>query len=140
MTLLVLTAGAAAAGAVTAATDGTGASKVVEALSAAGYAAVRDVERDDGLWEAEVEGPDGRWRDVHVVPESWEVLDPNDTAPMKTAAEVGAMLEAQGYRRVRELDLDEAVWDVEAVSPDGQPVELRVHGFTGEILVVERDD
>ena len=51
-----------------------------------------------------------------------------------------AAVEAAGYTGIHDLDLDDAVWDLEALSPEGQQVDLRVHGFSGEILVVEIDD
>ena len=118
---------------------GFDAGDALEALRAAGYAEVRDIEHDDGLWEAEVRGADGRWHDVHVVPGSGEVLD-RTTGTLLTAAEVSAAVEAAGYTGIHDLDLDDAVWDLEALSPEGQQVDLRVHGFSGEILVVEIDD
>lgn len=118
---------------------GFDASDALEALRTAGYTEVRDVEHDDGLWEAEVRGDDGRWHDVHVVPESGEVLD-RTKGTLLTAADVTAAVEAAGYTGINDLDLDDAVWDLEALSPDGQQVDVRVHGFSGEILVVEIDD
>lgn len=119
--------------------SGFDAGDALEALRSAGYAEVRDIEHDDGLWEAEVRGADGRWHDVHVVPGSGEVLD-RTRGTLLTAAQVTAAVEAEGYTGIDDLDLDDAVWDLEALSPDGQQVDVRVNGFTGEILVVEIDD
>jgi uncharacterized membrane protein YkoI len=112
---------------------------VIEALNEAGYAQVRDVKMDDGLWEAEVGGAEGRWHDLHVVPGTGEILDPMSETPIKTAVEIATQLEAAGYTQVHGLDLDEAVWEVDAVSPDGSKVDLRINGFDGRILVTESD-
>ena len=66
---LSLAAGAAAAKAP------AGVDDVTRQLSAAGYTEVRDIEFDDGLWEAEVRGKDGRWHDVAVDGTSGELMD-----------------------------------------------------------------
>ena len=44
-------------------------------LQAAGYAEVRDIEFDSGLWEAEVRRADGRWGEIAFDPASNEVFD-----------------------------------------------------------------
>jgi uncharacterized membrane protein YkoI len=113
---------------------------VSEALSKAGYADVRDVEKDDGLWEAEVRGADGRYHDVYVIPETGEILDSQSDARILTAEEVIALLEAEGYTDVRDLDLEDALWEAEVKQADGTDVELRINGFSGQVLSVDKDD
>lgn len=112
----------------------------LQALNAAGYGDVRDIEMDDGLWEAEVRSADGRWYDLHVVPGTGEVLDRNSGGRILNAREIVASLEAAGYTSIDDVELDEAVWDVDAVAPDGRDVDLRINGFDGQILVSELDD
>lgn len=114
--------------------------QAITTLQAAGYTTVRDVEIDDGLWEAEVKGTDGRWRDVHVDPATGAVIDRMSGGTLLTAGDITERLKAAGYTSIHELDLDEAVWDVEAVDAEGQRVEVRVHGFTGAILASGRED
>jgi uncharacterized membrane protein YkoI len=116
------------------------ASQAIAALQAAGYSTVRDVELDDGLWEAEVRAADGTWHDVHVDRASGSVIDVAAGGKILTAAEVTQRLQAAGYTAVHELDLDEAVWDVEAVDAQGQRLELRVNGFTGAVLASGMED
>jgi uncharacterized membrane protein YkoI len=116
------------------------ASQAIAALQAAGYSTVRDVELDDGLWEAEVRAEDGRWHDVHVDRVSGSVIDRAAGGKILTAAEITQRLQAAGYTSVHELDLDEAVWDVEAVDAQGQRLELRVNGFTGAVLSSGMED
>ncbi|MFZ5491509.1 MAG: PepSY domain-containing protein [Pseudomonadota bacterium] len=110
------------------------AGQAIGALQAAGYTTVRDVELDDGLWEAEVKGAGGRWHDVHVDPASGAVIDRMSGGTLLTAGEITERLKGAGYTSIHELDLDEAVWDAEAVDTQGQLVEVRVNAFTGAIL------
>jgi uncharacterized membrane protein YkoI len=139
--LLISAIAAGAAGVwLTAAQAANAPQAVVEVLNKAGYAQVGDVEMDDGLWKAEVGGADGRWHDLHLVPATGEIVDPKSGAPMQTAARIASSLEAAGYTRINELELDEALWDVDAVAPDGSKVELRINAFNGKILVTEVDD
>jgi uncharacterized membrane protein YkoI len=113
---------------------------VNDRLTAAGYAEVRDVEKDDGLWEAEVRGADGKFYDLHVVPASGEILDSRGDRPVLTADEVRASLEDAGYSNVHDLDLDDAVWEAEAQAADGSRVDLVINGFDGSVLDSSVDD
>lgn len=114
-------------------------SEVLNTLSAAGYLEVRDVEYDDGLWEAEVRRADGRWGEVHVDPLSGEVLDEHAGPPVMDAAAVVAALAAKGFTAIQDLDRDGAVWDVEATDAQGQRVELRVSGRNGRVISSDVD-
>jgi uncharacterized membrane protein YkoI len=113
---------------------------VISALNGAGYAEVRDVEQDDGLWEAEVRGADGRFRDLHIVSATGEILDPDGDRTVLTADEVRSRLEAEGFKNVKDLDLDEAVWEAEADAADGSRVDLVINGFDGSVIESENDD
>ena len=48
-------------------------------------------------------------------------------------------LEGMGYTNVHDLEWDDGFWEVEAVSPQGRPVDLLVHPQTGEIVHEEVD-
>jgi uncharacterized membrane protein YkoI len=132
--LLPLSAGTVAAQAV------SGPADVTARLQAAGYSESRDVEFDGGLWEAEVRAADGRWHDVAIDAATGDVLDGNSSRPVLTAAQVTAALAAAGYADVRDLDLDDAVWEADAVAADGRRVELRLNGHTGKVIAEEQDD
>lgn len=110
------------------------ASDVLKILNAAGYLEVRDVEHDDGLWEAEVLRADGRWGEVHVEPLSGEVLDEHAGLAVMDAAAIVAALAAKGYTAIQDLNRDGAIWDVEATDAQGQRVELRVNGLDGRVI------
>lgn len=116
------------------ATDLRGAADVSAALVAAGYAEIREIEFDDGLWEAEVRRADGRWDEVHVNPADGEILDGEAAAPMLDAAGIRTALEAAGYSAIDDLDRDGATWDADATDARGQRVELRVSAADGRVL------
>jgi len=118
----------------------TDAAAVRAALQSAGYAEVRDIDREEGYWEAEVRGADGRWHDVHVVAESGHVLDPAGGGSWLTAQDVRSLLEQAGYSDVHDLDRDGGLWEVDATSPDGVHVDLVVAGDDGSIIASEPDD
>lgn len=118
----------------------SGAADALDRLKAAGYADVRDVEFDDGLWEAEVRGRDGRWHDVAVDPATGEVMDDRGGRSLLSARDVVARLTAAGYTDVHDLDLDDAVWEADARTADGRRVELRINAHTGRVLSEEIDD
>lgn len=118
----------------------SGAGDAIERLKSAGYADVRDIEFDDGLWEAEVRGNDGRWHDVALDPTTGELMDDRGPNTLLTAQDVVARLAAAGYRDVRDLDLDDAVWEADALSAAGQRVELRINAHSGRVISEEIDD
>ena len=113
---------------------------VIEKLAAAGHTEVRKLELDDGLWEAEVRGDDGRFYELHVIPETGAILDPRSDRAVLTAAEVRAHLESNGFTDVDDLDLDGAVWEADARDADGNEVDLLINGFDGSVLYSEVDD
>lgn len=123
-----------------ASTPVTSAAQVESLLRAAGHGEIRDIDADDdGLWEAEVRAPSGRWYEVHVVTATGEVLD-RKARPVLDKQEIGRALEAAGYREVRDLERDDAVWEADARRADGQRVELKVNGHTGAVVHEELDD
>lgn len=112
---------------------------VAAELKRAGFAEVREIEYDDGLWEAEVRRANGRWGEVHVDPISGEVFDAQAARAQLDAAALIAALEAQGYTAINDLDREGATWGAEAVSADGQRVELRASGYDGRVLHSETE-
>ena len=103
-------------------------------LAAAGYAEVRDVEFDGGLWEAEVRRADGKWGEIAFDAAKNEVFDAKSGKALLDMAAVMKALEAGGYRDVSDLERDGALWDAEAVDAKGQRVELRISGYDGRVV------
>lgn len=141
-TPLILALGALLAGTATAAAPAAGPNEATAALRAAGHAEVRELEFDDGLWEAEVRLANGRWADVAVDPATGEVFDAMSPRRLIEIQEVIAAVERAGYTQVHDLDRDGALWDADAFGTDGQRYELRISGYDGRILNarVDNDD
>ena len=116
-----------------------GPADIAATLQAAGYAEVREVEYDDGLWEAEVRRANGLWGEVAVDPENGEVFDAQSPRALIELPAVLAAIEHAGYRQVHDIDRDGALWDADAYDRDGQRVELRISGYDGRIVTVQPD-
>lgn len=147
LSALIAGSALAAAPAPTAAAPATtpaiaGPDQALAALKAAGHAEVRELEYDDGLWEAEVRRANGRWGEVAVDAATGEVFDAMSPRQLIELRDVLAAIETAGYTRVHDLDRDGALWDAEAWGADGQRYELRVSGYDGRILTarVDHDD
>ncbi|MFC4729070.1 PepSY domain-containing protein [Coralloluteibacterium thermophilus] len=138
--LALLVAGAFASGAALAQTPASGsmtASEVRQALTEAGYTEVRDVEFDDGLWEADATSGDGRRIDVRLDPATGKIYPDTATSAL-TADDIKASLTAEGYANVRDVEFDDGLWKAEA-DRNGRKVELRLDPEDGRV-VTERDD
>lgn len=109
-------------------------------LNAAGYAEVRELEFDDGLWEAEVRRANGLWGDVAIDPATGEIFDALSAHPLIELPQVLASLERNGYTQVHDLDREGALWDADAVDAQGMRVELRISGYDGRVLNVRHDN
>ena len=113
---------------------------VTRTLNAAGYAEVRELEYDDGLWEAEVRRSNGLWGEVAIDAASGEVFDAMSPRQLIELPQVLASLERAGYTQVHDLDREGALWDAEALDAQGMRVELRISGYDGRILNVRHDN
>lgn len=112
---------------------------VIQRVEAAGYADIRDVELDDGLWEVTATAADGRRMEVHVDPATGAVID-SRTRPALSAADVAARLQAEGYSNIRDIEYDDGRYEVEATNARGEPVDLKVDQTDGRILRERYDD
>jgi hypothetical protein len=56
-----------------------------------------------------------------------------------TIAQVVEKLTSQGYE-VREVEMDDGVYEVEATTSDGRRIDAYVHPVTAEVLKEEEDD
>ena len=118
----------------------TGPAEITDTLRTAGYHEVRELEYDDGLWEAEVRRANGLWGEVAIDPATGEVFDAASTRPLIELPQVLASVERAGYTQVHDIDRDGALWDADALDAQGQRVELRISGYDGRILTVRADN
>lgn len=112
---------------------------VTATLRAAGYDEVRELEFEDGLWEAEVRRTNGFWSEVAVDAATGEVFDALSSRPLIDADAVLAAIDRAGYREVHDLDREGALWDAEATDAAGARVELRISGYDGRIVSARPD-
>lgn len=51
-----------------------------------------------------------------------------------TASQIISLLENAGYTQITDVEKDDGVWEVDAISPKGERVELDLDPVTGKIL------
>jgi hypothetical protein len=118
------------------------ASAIAALLADAGYPEVREIEFEDGLWEAEVRRGNGLWGEVAVDPSNGEIFDTLAERDFLSLEQIRAALDAAGYSAVHDLDRDGALWEADATGADGQAWELRISGYDGRVLhaTVDQDE
>ncbi len=116
-----------------------GMAQVEKKLRDAGYSRIHEIEKDDGLWEADVTRDDGRFREVYVDPKTGEIFDEFDGRAQLDVDQLLAKASAQGLRDIRKLERDGAVWKLDAVDARNRKVEVRMSGHDGRILTTERE-
>lgn len=118
--------------------DGFSEQQVRDALAAQGYTAIEDVERDDGLWEAEARREDGRVLDLRIDPRTGAIY-PEDGTTTLAEADVQAALAAAGYSRVHDVDFDDGLWEAEAFDASGVEWQLYLDPRDAQIVGRKRD-
>lgn len=116
--------------------DGMSESDVRSAITAAGYTDIDDLDRDDGLWEADARR-DGRRVELRIDPRTGTVY-PEDARTSLTEADVRAGLEAAGYERIRDVHFDDGMWEADA-EQGGVDYDLFMDPETGEVVARKRD-
>lgn len=116
--------------------DGMDEAQVREALTAAGYTDIDDLDRDDGLWEADARR-DGRRVEVRIDPRTGTVY-PEDGTTSLTEADVRARLEAAGYARIRDVHFDDGMWEADA-EQGGVDYDLYMDPRTAQVVARKRD-
>lgn len=116
--------------------DGMSESDVRSAITAAGYTDIDDLDRDDGLWEADARR-DGRRIELRIDPRTGTVY-PEDARTSLTEADVRAGLEAAGYERIRDVHFDDGMWEADA-EQGGVDYDLFMDPETGEVVARKRD-
>lgn len=128
---LVFVAAAFAAPAVVAQSPGT--ADVVAIVKTQGYTEVDGlVMGPEGLWHAQAREDDGTWRDVRIDPNNGRVMNGLDTA--LDEGDIRERMVARGFAEVREVKWNDGVWEVEAVTPTGQHVQLMLEPEDAEVM------
>lgn len=122
------------------------AAQVRTALAALGYTSIKDIEFDDGVWEAEARNARGQSVELIVHPVTGAVLAETPdgagappTINSLTAAQIRAALTAAGYTQIRDLEFDDGFWEADARNPQGRSVELTIDPATGAVIREKND-
>lgn len=138
-TLALAAALAACAGAAAAQDRGSMTERDVhDMLASEGYTNIRDVEFDDGMWEAEARRSDGRDLDLRIDPRTG-AIHPEDGGTNLTADDIEAALSAAGYGRIHDVDFDDGLWRAEAYDSSGAEWDLYLDPRTAEVVGREQD-
>lgn len=137
--LMIAAALAAALVATPAVAADLSAAQVQAKLKAAGYTQVHELERDDGLWEADVSRADGSFEEVIIDPANGEIFDPRSGRTLLDAGQILALADKAGFRQVESFERDGATWKLEARNARNQRVEVRMSGHDGRVLSSKRD-
>ncbi|WP_457318319.1 PepSY domain-containing protein [Stenotrophomonas sp. P5_B8] len=108
-------------------------------LRAAGYTRVHELERDDGLWEADVTRADGTFEEVIVDPATGEIFDPRGSRALLDAGQILDLAGKAGFTRIESFERDGATWKLEARNARNQRVDVRMSGHDGRVLSSKRD-
>lgn len=108
-------------------------------LSAAGYTQVHELERDDGLWEADVTRADGSFEEVLVDPATGEIFDPRSDRKVLDAGQILALAGKAGFTQIESFERDGATWKLEARNARNQRVDVRMSGYDGRVLTSKRE-
>lgn len=116
------------------------ATDVQATLRAAGYTQVHALERDDGVWEADVTRADGALVDVIIDPANGEIFDPRSGRALLDAGQILALAGKAGLSRIESLDRDGATWTLEARNARNQRVDVRMSGYDGRVISTQREE
>lgn len=108
-------------------------------LRTAGYTQVLELERDDGLWEADVTRADGSFEEVIIDPANGEIFDPRSGRTLLDAGQILALAGKAGFTQVASFERDGATWQLEARNARNQRVEVRMSGHDGRVLSSKRE-
>ncbi len=108
-------------------------------LRAAGYTQVHQLEREDGLWEADVTRADGSVDEVIIDPANGEIFDPRGNRSVLDAGQILALAQKAGYTQIESFEREGATWALEARNARNQRVEVRLSGYDGRVLSSKRD-
>ena len=95
---------------------------------------VFELERDGGLYVAEVETAEGRQR-LHLDGQTGAVIGmPQITGPALPLDELRRKLRAEGYREIGPITWERGSYQTDATDPEGIRYDLELETYSGEIL------
>lgn len=109
-------------------------------MTAAGHENISDLEFRHGHWTAETRGPDGRKLDLLLDGDSGlvHVFHGRDSSTL-SSTDVRTLVLDAGFVDVRDIEFDDAFWEVEAIDAHGREFDLVLHPVSGDILNAPQD-
>jgi len=129
-------------------------SAAIENLTAAGYANIREIEFEDGVYEAKIFMPTGEQKKVLLDPVSGTISDHQKSRKgirswfgkmahswdddhkladgSLSAMEVAQLIEADGRHRLVELEVEDGVYEAKVANAQGQHDKLRIDPVSGQ--------
>lgn len=115
------------------------AAEVQAKLRAAGYTQVHELDREDGVWEADVTRADGTVDEVIVDPSNGEIFDARGGRTVLDAGQILALAGKAGFQKIESFEREGATWTLEARNARNQRVDVRMSGYDGRVLSSRRD-
>jgi outer membrane murein-binding lipoprotein Lpp len=113
-------------------------SAIKAGIANAGYQEVKDLEFEDGVWEAKARGGNDKWVRIKVGPTTGKVYEA-DAPSRLNQDEIKAKLTAQGYQDVDDVEFDDGLWSADATDPQGKEVDVLVDPDDGSVVAVKKD-
>lgn len=109
-------------------------------MESAGYKNLSDLEFRHGHWTAEARGPDNRKLDLLLDADSGlvHVFNGRDSGAL-SASDVRNLVLDAGFVDVRDIEFDDAFWEVDAIDAHGREFDLVLHPVSGAILNAPKD-
>lgn len=135
--LVILTFALAACASISAlAQDTMTPSEVSSRITAQGFTDVRDVEFEDGLWEARARSAEGDKVKVHLDARTGTVY-PNEGGPQLAEKDLRVLLAAAGYTNVHDVKYRHGLWEADADGPDGTDLDLKMDPVSGAVISID---
>jgi uncharacterized membrane protein YkoI len=105
----------------------------IQKLQAKGYKNIREIEFNDGFYEAEIMTANGNKVEVRVNTKTGAVENPTKEMKSLGILEIVKKVQAAGYHDIYKISFDDGEYEVAAFDKDGKDVQLDVNASTGEI-------
>ncbi|WP_133130500.1 PepSY domain-containing protein [Legionella yabuuchiae] len=108
-------------------------STILKKLSDEGYTTIQDVELEDNVLTVEGVNKEGTPFKVQLDPKTGNILKQKQIQPKYSIIEVVKKVEGAGNLQIVEVEFDEGIYKVKALTPDQKEKELRIDPQTGDI-------